>query len=95
MAPFIAGVLNLSAINSSIFQNGIKTQNNIENYAFFGNVEYEIVPKLTAKGGIRYTKSSIKNTACGTDAGDGNIANMGIGSKGYCDWGQSQWQEHK
>lgn len=67
---------NLSAINSSIFQNGIKTRNNIENYAFFGNVEYEVVENLTAKGGIRYTKSSIKNTSCGTDAGDGNIANV-------------------
>lgn len=67
---------NLSAVNSSIFQNGIKTRNSIENYAFFGNVEYEIVPQLTAKGGVRYTKSSIKNTACGTDAGDGNIANI-------------------
>ncbi len=67
---------NLSAINSSIFQNGIKTRNSIENYAFFGNVEYEIVPQLTAKGGIRYTKSKIRNTACGTDAGDGNIANI-------------------
>ena len=67
---------NLSAINSSIFQNGIKTRNNIENYAFFGNVEYEVVENLTAKGGIRYTDSTIKNTACGTDAGDGNIANI-------------------
>ncbi|MEZ5750166.1 MAG: TonB-dependent receptor [Caenibius sp.] len=67
---------NLSAINSSIFQNGIKTRNSIENYAIFGNLEYEIVPQLTAKGGIRYTKSKIRNTACGTDAGDGNIANI-------------------
>ena len=51
---------NLSAINSGIFQNGIYTKNSIENYAIFGNVEYEIAPQLTAKGGIRYTKDKIK-----------------------------------
>lgn len=67
---------NTSAINSNIFQNGIEKQDKIENIAVFGNVELELTPQLTAKAGARYTKSTIKNTACGTDAGDGNIANI-------------------
>lgn len=67
---------NTSAINSNIFQNGIKVHNAIENIAAFANVELEVVPGITVKGGARYTKSTIKNTACGTDAGDGNIANI-------------------
>ncbi|MES2492045.1 MAG: TonB-dependent receptor [Pseudomonadota bacterium] len=67
---------NTSAINSGIFQNGIRNHNAIENWAVFGNLEVEVLPGLTAKGGARYTKSRIKNTACGTDAGDGNIANV-------------------
>ena len=67
---------NTSGINSSIFQNGSKVHNAIENIAGFGNLEVEIIPGVTAKGGARYTKSTIKNTACGTDAGDGNIANI-------------------
>ncbi|WP_324742361.1 TonB-dependent receptor [Tsuneonella sp. CC-YZS046] len=67
---------NTSAINSGIFQNGIKKHDSIENIAAFANLEAEIIPRLTAKGGIRYTKSTIKNRACGTDAGDGNIANV-------------------
>ncbi|WP_374410485.1 TonB-dependent receptor [Novosphingobium colocasiae] len=67
---------NTSAINSGIFQNGIKVHNAIENIAAFANVEVEITPGLTAKAGARYTDSKIKNTACGTDAGDGNIANI-------------------
>ena len=67
---------NTSAINSNIFQNGIENHNAIENIAAFANVEAEVVPRLTAKAGVRYTKSVIKNTACGTDAGDGNIANI-------------------
>lgn len=67
---------NTSAINSGIFQNGIKTHNAIENIAVFANVEVEVAPGLTAKAGARYTETTIKNTACGTDAGDGNIANI-------------------
>lgn len=67
---------NLSAINSAIFQNGIEKDDSIENFAVFGNIEYEIIPNLTAKAGARYTDSTIKNRACGTDSGDGNIANV-------------------
>lgn len=67
---------NTSAINSNIFQNGIEKQDRIENIAVFGNVELELTPQLTAKAGARYTDSTIKNRACGTDAGDGNIANI-------------------
>jgi len=64
---------NTSAIMNGILQNTTKKHDSIENIAAFGNVEAEIVPRLTAKGGIRYTKSTIKNKACGADAGDGSM----------------------
>jgi outer membrane receptor protein involved in Fe transport len=37
------------------------------NYAFFGNVEYDIVPTLTLKGGARYTKSKRDADLCTRD----------------------------
>jgi outer membrane receptor protein involved in Fe transport len=37
------------------------------NYAFFGNVEYDIVPTLTLKGGARYTKSDRDSQNCVRD----------------------------
>ena len=39
-----------------------------ENYAFFGNLEYDIVPKVTLKGGVRYTNSKDSVHACHADA---------------------------
>lgn len=37
------------------------------NYAFFGNVEYDLVPNLMFKAGIRYTKSKREADLCSRD----------------------------
>lgn len=37
------------------------------NYAFFGNAEYDIIPNLTFKAGIRYTKSKRDADLCSRD----------------------------
>ncbi|MGD9665241.1 MAG: TonB-dependent receptor, partial [Novosphingobium sp.] len=34
------------------------------NYAFFGNVEYDVTPELTVRGGIRYTKAKTSAKSC-------------------------------
>ncbi|MFT3975789.1 MAG: TonB-dependent receptor [Sphingomonas bacterium] len=39
----------------------------LTNYAAFGNLEYDILPNLTLKGGLRYTNSKDKYSFCETD----------------------------
>ncbi|WP_404476905.1 TonB-dependent receptor [Novosphingobium sp. BL-52-GroH] len=46
----------------------------IDNYAVFANADYEIVPNLTIKGGVRYTKSKRDAQTCTRDAGNGGAA---------------------
>jgi outer membrane receptor protein involved in Fe transport len=44
-------------------------------YAGFGNIEYEITPKLTVLGGVRYTSLFHSNQACSADTGGGDFSN--------------------
>jgi iron complex outermembrane receptor protein len=37
------------------------------NYAFFGNVEYDIIPDVTLKGGVRYTNAKDTANICSID----------------------------
>ncbi|EZP73195.1 TonB-dependent receptor [Novosphingobium resinovorum] len=46
----------------------------IDNYAVFANADYEILPGLTVKGGVRYTKSQRDAQTCTRDAGNGGAA---------------------
>ena len=46
------------------------------NYAFFGNAEYDILPSLTAKGGVRYTSTKDDDEICGTSPGDAHVATL-------------------
>lgn len=39
----------------------------MRNYAFFGNVEYDVLPELTVKGGIRYTNARNNASICQSD----------------------------
>lgn len=39
----------------------------MRNYAFFGNVEYDLLDNLTVKGGIRYTNARNKANICQSD----------------------------
>jgi iron complex outermembrane receptor protein len=37
------------------------------NYAFYGNAEYDIIPTVTLKGGVRYTEARDRDSAFSTD----------------------------
>lgn len=60
---------------------------NIRNYAFFGNVEFDLTERLTAKGGVRYTNSRNNAALCAGDGGDGGLARffngLGTGNPGF------------
>ena len=43
------------------------TRQNIRNYAFFGNVEYDLTDQFTVKGGVRYTNSRNRGQSCNSD----------------------------
>jgi outer membrane receptor protein involved in Fe transport len=60
-------IRNLSSRAGSAF-----TNQDIRNYAFFANGEYDIVPGVTFKAGARYTNSRINAELCTRDAGDGS-----------------------
>jgi outer membrane receptor protein involved in Fe transport len=57
------------------FINGSGTRNkqDIENFAFFGNLEYDLTDQVTLKGSARYTDSSIKDSICGYTPPGGNV----------------------
>ncbi len=48
----------------------------INNYAGFGNVEYDILPDVTLKGGARYTQSDNNTVERGTCNGDGRTCEL-------------------
>ncbi|MFD2138327.1 TonB-dependent receptor domain-containing protein [Novosphingobium resinovorum] len=52
-APFLGG----------IFRSAFRANQNMKNYAAFGNVEYD-VGDFTFKGGVRYTESKRKANSC-------------------------------
>jgi len=43
------------------------SEQDMENYAFFGNVDYQIRPSVTLKAGMRYTKAKTDSTNCNSD----------------------------
>ncbi|WP_170234980.1 TonB-dependent receptor domain-containing protein [Croceicoccus sediminis] len=59
---FLGAVLGYP-ISQSTFSNTQK----ITNLAVFGNVEYDVVPTVTLKGGLRYTDSKNKGRTCNAD----------------------------
>jgi outer membrane receptor protein involved in Fe transport len=59
-----------------IFQNGIYTHSNMENWAVFGNVEYNLTSDLVLKLGTRYTDSEYEFRNCNYDIGDGGVAGL-------------------
>jgi outer membrane receptor protein involved in Fe transport len=61
-----ANSASLFFINSS----GIFVQQKMTNYAFFGNSEFDIGPKLTLKAGARYTNTSNDGSICSYATGD-------------------------
>jgi hypothetical protein len=67
---------SFSPSKNFIFQNYQQGAQNIESYAGFGNVEYDVTPDVTVKVGARYTNSKNAAAQCGFDAGDGQIAGL-------------------
>jgi outer membrane receptor protein involved in Fe transport len=57
-----------------IFASGFYTDQKLENAAVFGNVEYDIAPRFTLKGGMRYTNARRDATNCTFDE-DGGASN--------------------
>jgi outer membrane receptor protein involved in Fe transport len=64
---------NIPAFNN-INTGAYKSRTSREDYAFFGNIESEIAPHLTLKGGARYSHNKASQYSCSFDYGDGNIA---------------------
>jgi len=48
-------------------QNVFYVDQKTESKAVFANLEYDVVPQLTLKGGIRYTHSKLSTANCGAD----------------------------
>jgi outer membrane receptor protein involved in Fe transport len=65
-----------SAPNLFINVSGIDSTADIENYAFFGNAEYDVTDKMTLRAGARYTKSKNLTEICGYSPGDGRVATL-------------------
>ena len=51
----------------------VHTDQDIRNYAFFGNAEYSATDRLVLKGGVRYTNSRIKAELCNSTIPGGNV----------------------
>ena len=51
------------------------TYQKVNEYAAFGNLEYQLTDALTAQGGLRYTVNRRKATSCGFDSGPNNDFN--------------------
>jgi iron complex outermembrane receptor protein len=53
--------------------NGFFSNQRMNNYAAFANVDFDVIPELTLKLGGRYTKADRHNVACTTDPGNSGI----------------------
>lgn len=65
-----------NAANLFINISGIDSTADIENYAVFGNVEYDISNDLTLRAGARYTDTTNDTEICGYSPGDGRVAEL-------------------
>ncbi|MEO5641393.1 MAG: TonB-dependent receptor [Sphingomicrobium sp.] len=54
--------------------NGLISDQHISSKAVFGNLDFDVTPKLTLKVGARYTKTKRSDRGCTYDPGDGQIA---------------------
>ncbi len=56
-----------------VYQSGDFVTQAINNYAVFGNGEYDLSPRFSVVAGVRYTDSRNNAVNCAYDAGDGHI----------------------
>ncbi len=59
----------------AFFAAGFRNKQKLENYAAFGNVEYDVSPQFTLKAGARYTKANRSSENCGYDPDDSQLLN--------------------
>lgn len=52
----------------------LQTRQKAETYAGFANADYEILPRLTLTGGVRYTKANRDFSGCTLDSGSGSLS---------------------
>jgi outer membrane receptor protein involved in Fe transport len=52
---------------------GVNSYQNLRNYAFFANLEYDVSDLITLHGGARYTNNRVKQNICNYDAGNGEL----------------------
>lgn len=73
-AGFFAGFLGFENFRNS----GYYSYQKMKNYAVFGNVEFDITPELTVKGGVRYTEAKRRARLCSLDGND-PLLPLGVG----------------
>ncbi len=64
---------NYYSANLYIDGSGVILDQDIENYAFFGNAEFDVTERLTLKAAGRYTKSSIRAFLAAYTRPNGNV----------------------
>lgn len=69
---------SIPALNN-IIANGYRSTTDRRDYAFFANIEYDVLPNVTLKGGARYTNNSTAIRACNYDLGDGRVNELFTG----------------
>lgn len=62
--------------NGGIFQNTVSVDNEMNNWAVFGNIDYFLTDALKLKVGARYTDAMFDNESCNADVGDGINAGL-------------------
>jgi outer membrane receptor protein involved in Fe transport len=70
LAYFLAAATGLPLLTSF----DVLKDERIRSYAMFGNIEYEIAPKLTIQAGARYTNTKDRFSGCTADPGDGKTS---------------------
>ena len=67
-----------SSVNSAtgITTGGTRNVQRMENYAFFGNADFDLTPTVTLSGGVRYTEAKRHFDGCTYDIPGGGVAQL-------------------
>jgi iron complex outermembrane recepter protein len=67
---------NYNPNNLYINASGYTIDQDIESYAVFGNIEYDLNDVVTLRAGARYTDTTIDDETCSYAPGDGRVADL-------------------
>ena len=69
-----------------IQESAVTNRQDIKNYAFFGNLEFDLTEQLKLTAGARYTNSSIGSSICSSTTPTGRVQTLfgGAGINGTC-----------